>query len=49
MTMGAYEEQKARITLYHKLDEAEVQLQSGAATLTHEDVFDRLKEKYGHK
>ena len=49
MTMGAYEEQKARITLYHKLDEAEVQLQSGAATLTHEDVFGRLKEKYGRK
>jgi len=39
MTMDAYEEQKARLSLYHKLDEAEAQLQSGMAPLTHEDVF----------
>lgn len=48
MTMDAYEEQKARLSLYHKLDEAEAQLQS-AAPLTHEDVFGRLKEKYGRR
>ena len=39
MTMDAYEEQKARLSLYRKLDEAEAQLQSGMAPLTHEDVF----------
>lgn len=49
MTMDAYEEQKARLSLYNKLEEAEAQLQSGAAPLTHDEVFGRLKEKYGRK
>jgi prevent-host-death family protein len=49
MSMDAYEEQKARLSLYHKLDEAEAQLQNGASPLTHEEVFERLKEKYGRK
>jgi len=49
MTMEAYEEQKARFSLYHKLDEAEAQLKNGTAPLTHEDVFGRLREKYGRK
>ena len=49
MTMEAYEEQKARLSLYHKLNEAEVQMQAGATPLTHEDVFGRLKGKYGCK
>ena len=49
MTMDAYEEQKARLSLYRKLDEAEAQLQNGMAPLSHEDVFGRLTEKYGRK
>lgn len=49
MSMDAYEEQKARLSLYHKLNEAEAQLQNGATPLTHEEVFGRLKEKYGRK
>ena len=49
MTIEAYEEQKARLSLYHKLNEAEAQLQSGAEALSHEDVFGRLKSKYGSK
>ena len=49
MTMDAYEEQKARLSLYHKLDEAEAQLRSGVAPLTHADVFGRLREKHGQK
>ncbi|MCL2812162.1 MAG: type II toxin-antitoxin system Phd/YefM family antitoxin [Clostridia bacterium] len=49
MTMEAYEEQEARLSLYRKLEEAEAQLQSGATPLTHEEVFGRLKAKYGPK
>lgn len=49
MTMDSYEEQKARLSLYKKLNEAEAQLQSGAEPLTHEAVFGRLKEKYGRR
>ena len=49
MTMEAYEEQEARLSLYRKLEEAEAQLQNGATPLTHEEVFGRLKAKYGPK
>lgn len=49
MTMDAYEEQQARLDLYQKLAEAEAQIASGAPGLTHEEVFGRLREKYGLK
>ena len=49
LTMEAYEEQKTQISLYRKLGEAEAQLNSGMTPLTHEDVFGRLKAKYGRK
>ena len=49
MTIESYEEQKAQLSLYHKLEEADAQLQSGAKPLSHGEVFGRLKEKYGPK
>jgi len=49
MTMDAYEEQKVRLELYKKLEEADIQIQSGIGLLTHEEVFGKLIEKYGHK
>ena len=49
MTMEVYEEQKARLSLYGKLNEAEAHLQAGAKPLTHGEVFERLKDKYGRK
>lgn len=49
MTMDAYEAQQAQLSLYQKLAEADAQMESGVAPLSHEEVFGRLKAKYGRK
>ena len=47
MSMETYEEKLAKADLYEKLAKAEAQVESGAPLEDAEDVFKRLKEKYG--
>jgi len=47
MSMETYEEKLAKADLYEKLAKAEAQLECGAPLEDAEDVFKRLKEKYG--
>jgi len=47
MSIETYEKKLAKADLYEKLAKAETQLESGAPPEDAEEVFKRLKEKYG--
>ena len=46
MSLATYEAQQAQMELYRKLSEAEEQAKS-MPLLSHEEVFGKLREKYG--
>lgn len=45
LSQAAYEQQQARFELYQKLDQAEAEAASGAATIGHDELMRRLKKK----
>ena len=47
MSIETYEKKLAKAALYEKLAKAETQWESGAPPEDAEEVFKRLKEKYG--
>jgi len=47
MSLKAYEETMGVVDLHRKLMEAEAQLANGAKPLSVDEVFGRLREKYG--
>ena len=49
MSIEAYENSIAKLDLYQKLTEAEIQIKNGEALLDGEDVFKKLREKHGRK
>ncbi len=49
MSMETYERSLAKLELYQKLAEAEAQVKSGEELLDGEEVFGKLREKYGKK
>jgi PHD/YefM family antitoxin component YafN of YafNO toxin-antitoxin module len=49
MSIETYEREFARVDLYKKLAQAEVQVESGVPLLDAEEVFDKLRAKYGGK
>lgn len=49
MSISAYENMIGQLELKQKLIEAEMQLAAGAEPIAHDEVFRRLREKYGQK
>lgn len=49
MSMETYEKSLAKLELYQKLAEAEAQIKDGEDLLEGEEVFKRLRKKYGGK
>ena len=49
MSIETYEREFARVDLYKKLAQAEVQVEGGVPLLDAEEVFDKLRAKYGGK
>ncbi|MBS4030247.1 MAG: type II toxin-antitoxin system Phd/YefM family antitoxin [Clostridiales bacterium] len=49
MSMETYEKFLAKLELYQKLAEAEAQIKNGGELLDGEEVFKKLREKYGRK
>lgn len=49
MSMETYEQLIAKLELYRKLAEGEVQIKNGDELLDGEEVFKKLREKYGRK
>jgi len=47
MSMETYERQMALVEVYKKLSEAEAELANGALLLEGEEVFRKLRAKYG--
>jgi PHD/YefM family antitoxin component YafN of YafNO toxin-antitoxin module len=47
MSMATYERQTALLEAYQKLDEAEEQAASGVPNIDGDEVFARLRKKYG--
>ncbi len=47
MSMETYEKSTAKLELYQKLAEAEAQIKDGAELLDGEEVFKKLRGKYG--
>jgi prevent-host-death family protein len=44
-----FERLQARLDLYEKLAEAEAQVESGQATITHEELFTEIRSRYNAK
>jgi PHD/YefM family antitoxin component YafN of YafNO toxin-antitoxin module len=49
MSIETYENTIAKLELYQKLAEAEVQIKNGEELLDGEEVFKKLREKHGRK
>lgn len=49
MSMETYHQDIAHADLYKKLAEAEAQIENGEPLLDAEDVFTKLRKKYGEK
>ncbi|SKC57281.1 type II toxin-antitoxin system prevent-host-death family antitoxin [Maledivibacter halophilus] len=49
MSIEAYEKSLAKLELYQKLAEAEAQIKNGNELLDGEEVFKKLRRKYGRK
>ena len=49
MSMETYEKSIAKLKLYQKLAEAEAQIKDGAELLDGEEVFKKLRGKYGRE
>jgi PHD/YefM family antitoxin component YafN of YafNO toxin-antitoxin module len=49
MSIQTYEKSLAKLELYQKLAEAEAQIRNGEELLDGEEVFAKLRKKYGRK
>lgn len=49
MSLETYEKSLAKLDLYQKLAEAEVQIKNGEELLDGEEVFKKLRKKHGRK
>jgi glycine cleavage system H lipoate-binding protein len=47
MSIKTYEQEIARADLYRKLSEAEEQIENGESLLDVENVFEKMRNKYG--
>lgn len=45
MSIAQFEKQQALLELYKKLGEAEIESQNNAATISHDELMEQMKEK----